>query len=111
MQYTIHFLKAFGIPEDIADKVVAFRVKDHYFWAVEKKGELRLVYCAYDKDNIYDGKDETLCDKIVTTEDLIFGSGEMAQTVVLEKYQNDFDPNDTVYIATSLREQRCLYQH
>ena len=111
MQYSIHFLKAIGIPASIAEKVVSFRVKDHYFWAVEQEGDTRLVYCAYDKNNIYDGKDETLCDKITTTEDLIFVNDEMNQTVVLERFLNAFDPSDVIYIATSLREQRCVYQH
>ena len=109
MNHYAHFLKSFGVPEEIVDRMVAFRVKDHYYWAVETRGELCLVYCAYDKNHLYDGKDETLCEKMITSQTLIFRDQELAQTVVMQEYHSPHDEEDVVYVATSLRDLRCVY--
>lgn len=109
MNHYAHFLKSFGVPEEIVDRMVAFRVKDHYYWAVETRGEMCLVYCAYDKNHIYDGKDETLCEKMITSQTLLFRDQELGQTVVMQEYHSPYDEEDVVYVATSLRDLRCVY--
>jgi len=109
MNHYAHFLKSFGVPEEFVERMVAFRVKDHYYWALEKQGETCVVHCAYDKNNIYDGKDETLCEKIVTSQGLVFRDTELGQTVIMQRYVCPFDEEDIVYVATSLRDLRCVY--
>lgn len=109
MNHYANFLKSFGVPERIVGRMAAFRVKDHYYWALERRGEMCLVYCAYDKNHIYDGKDETLCEKIITRQDLVFRDKELGQTVVMQEYRSPYDEEDVIYVATSLRDLRCVY--
>jgi hypothetical protein len=109
MNHYAHFLKSFGVPEEFVERMVAFRVKGPYYWALEKQGEMCVVHCAYDKNNIYDGKDETLCEKIVVSQGLVFRDKELGQTVIMQRYVCPFDEENIVYVATSLRDLRCVY--
>ncbi|MBT3289902.1 MAG: hypothetical protein HN380_21340, partial [Victivallales bacterium] len=48
-------------------------------------------------------------EKIVTSQGLVFRDTELGQTVIMQRYVCPFDEEDIVYVATSLRDLRCVY--
>ena len=109
MQYYRSFMETFGIPEDVLDRVISVRVKDHYYWAVQHEGALVTVSCAADRNHLYDGNDATLSEQLVTDEELFFENKEIDQTLVVQAFSAKHDPTSVVYIVTSLRDLRCVY--
>ena len=103
------FLDEFGVPDAIADNVVRVRVRDHYYWALLAEGDRVTTYCAFDRNHIYDGLDETLVEKITTGKDLVFSNRELGQTIVIEEFVNRYDDSERIYIATSMRNLRCVF--
>lgn len=104
------FLEYFGIPENIIERVVNVRVKDHYFWAIEKKDNQVTVSCAVDKNYIYDGEDRTLTEKITTSTNLVYHDSALDHTLILQKYINPFNEKDYHFIVTSLKDLRCVVE-
>ncbi len=104
------FLRKFGVPENIISNVLIIKARDTYYWSVEAEGDSLTAYCARNKNDIYDGADETLSEKIVTDKKLFFRNNEIDCSLVIEEYVKSFGNNDKAYIITSLKDTLCMYQ-
>jgi len=77
---------------------------------VEITDDILVVYCARNKNDIYDGDDETLTEKLVTGKSLFFRNNEIEYSLVIEEYVNTFDSNYKSYVVTSLKDDLCVYE-
>ncbi len=105
-------LSKFGIAYEKLSKVVKIEDKSDFYWAIEddRCEETITVQYAINKNFIYDYDDETLSGKIVTDKDLIFRTGNVEYTAVLEKFTNKYTDQD-IYIAYLFKDNRSLFQN
>lgn len=104
------FLRKFGVPEDIISKVILMNTKDNYYWSVEAVEDKIIVYCAKNRNDLYDGDDKTLSEKIITSKNLFFRNKEIDHTLVIEEYVNSFETDHKAYVITSLKDDFCMYE-
>ena len=104
------FLRKFGVPENIISNVLLINTRDTYYWSVETTGETITTYCARNKNDIYDGADETLSEKIITSKNLFFRNKEIDHSLIIEEYVKSFDNNQKSYVITSLKDDLCMYE-
>lgn len=104
------FLRKFGVPEAIISNVILINTKDNYYWSVETVGDKVITYCAENRNDLYDGDDDTLSEKIVTGKSLFFRNKEIDHTLVIEEYVNNFENNHKAYVVTSLKDDFCMYE-
>ncbi len=104
------FLRKFGVPENIISNIILINTRDNYYWSVEAVGDTLITYCAENRNDLYDGKDETLSKKIITGKNLFFKNKEIDHTLVIEEYVSSYEDNHKVYIVTSLKDALCMYE-
>ncbi|MFT5872672.1 MAG: hypothetical protein ACI8WT_001608 [Clostridium sp.] len=105
-----NFLRQFGVPENIISNVIIVNKNNDYYWSVEVVGDNLIAYCARNKNDIYDGNDNTLTEKIVTGKNLFFKNKEIEYSLVIEEYVNNFENNHKAYVVTSLNDSFCVYE-
>lgn len=103
-------LRQFGLSDELISKVITVKTKDEYYWMVEHKDTEVIVYCAVNRNDLYDGKDLTLSDKIITNKTLFLRNKEMDNTLVIEEYINKHGDKETAYVVTSLKDSLCVYE-
>lgn len=104
------FLRKFGVPENIISNVILINTRDTYYWSVEASGDTLTTYCAENRNDLYDGADETLSQKIVTNKKLFFRNNEIDHSLVIEEYVKSFENNCKAYVVTSLKDDLCMYE-
>lgn len=104
------FLRKLGVPENIISNVILINTRDTYYWSVEASGDTLTTYCAINRNDLYDGSDETLSEKIVTNKNLFFRNNEIDHSLVIEEYVKSFGNNHKVYVVTSLKDDLCVYE-
>ncbi|MGH4124195.1 MAG: hypothetical protein ACREV6_14810 [Clostridium sp.] len=104
------FLRKFGVPENIISNVLLINTRDTYYWSVEASDDTLTTYCARNKNDIYDGADETLSEKIITNKKLFFRNKDIDHSLVIEEYIKSFDNNQKLYVITSLKDDLCMYE-
>ncbi len=105
-----NFLRKFGVPENIISNVLLINTRDTYYWSVEVNGDTLTTYCARNKNDIYDGADETLSEKIITNKNLFFRNKEIDHSLIIEEYVKSFDNSKKSYVITSLKDDLCMYE-
>lgn len=104
------FLRKFGVPENIISNILLLKTRDDYYWSVEVNGDSLTTYCARNKNDIYDGADETLSEKIITDKKLFFRNREIDHSLVIEEYVKNFGNDTKAYVITSLKDDLCMYE-
>jgi hypothetical protein len=104
------FLRKFGVPENIISNVLLINTRDAYYWSVEASGDTLTTYCAKNRNDLYDGCDETLSEKIITNKNLFFRNNEIDHSLVIVEYINSFENNHKAYVVTSLKDDLCVYE-
>lgn len=104
------FLRKFGVPENIISNVIILNTKDTYYWSIEAIDDKLITYCAQNKNDLYDGDDETLSEKIITCKNLFFKNKKIDHSLVIQEYVNNFEDNHKAYVVTSLKDSLCMYE-
>ncbi|MGH4138935.1 hypothetical protein [Clostridium sp.] len=104
------FLQKFGVPENIISNVLVLNERDTYYWSIESLGDTLITYCARNKNDIYDGQDDTLSEKIITGKNLYFRNKAIDHSLIIEEYVNAFGDNHKAYVVTSLKDDLCMYE-
>ncbi|MCJ7691157.1 MAG: hypothetical protein MUO60_17840 [Clostridiaceae bacterium] len=104
------FLRKLGVPENIISNVLIMNTRDTYYWSVEAEGNTLTTYCARNKNDIYDGSDETLNEKIITDKSLFFRNKEIDYSLIVEEYVKSVGDNHKAYVITSLKDDFCMYE-